>query len=109
MRAGELRRRFRIEEPVNNELDAAGHPVEKWRLFGMVWGELTEVSASETDGVDQKTAAASLTVRIRYTRGVDTTMRLYFEDDKTSRTFGIDGVTKDQKNREMFLACREER
>ena len=109
MRAGELRRRFRIEEPVNNEYDAAGHPVEKWRLFGMVWGELTEVSASESDSAEGKDWAASLTVRIRYTRGVDSTMRLSFEDDKTKRTMGISGVTKDAKNTEMVLACRESR
>jgi SPP1 family predicted phage head-tail adaptor len=109
VRAGELSRRFRIEEPVNNEYDAAGHPIEKWRLFGMVWGELEELSASESDGTDGKDSAASLTVKIRYTRGVDSTMRLCFEDDKVKRTMGISGVTKDRKNREMVLTCREER
>lgn len=108
MRAGELRKRFRIEQKVENELDAAGHPVEKWKLFAKTWGELSELSASESDAGGQKTASASLTVRIRYVKGLDSTMRLCFQDDKQNRVFGIEGITKDQKNTKMTLACREE-
>jgi SPP1 family predicted phage head-tail adaptor len=109
MRAGELTTRFRIEEPVNNELDAAGHPVEKWKLFQKVWGEITDLAAGESDGRDQKDASASVTVKIRYTKGVHTGMRLRFEDDKVQRMLGIEGITKDRRNIEMTLACREDR
>jgi SPP1 family predicted phage head-tail adaptor len=109
VRAGQLRRRFRIEAPVNNELDAAGHPVDKWKLFAMAWGRIEEISASETERTQQNQAAASLTVTIRYLKGVNSGMRLCFEDDKTNRVLGIEGVTKDERNREMLLTCREVR
>jgi hypothetical protein len=40
---------------------------------------------------------------------VNSGMRLCFEDDKTNRVLGIEGVTKDERNREMLLTCREVR
>lgn len=109
MRAGQLRKRFRIEQPVDNELDAAGHPVEKWKLFARAWGRVEELTAGEADGRDQKESSASMTVTIRYTKGIHSGMRLRFEDDRTSRVFGIDGIVKGQKNVEMMLSCREDR
>lgn len=107
MIAGQLRRRLRIEHKVENEYDAAGHPIEKWKLFAKAWGRVEELSATETERTQQNQAAASLTVTIRYTKGVHSGMRLCFEDDKTNRRLGIEGVTKDEKNREMVLTCRE--
>jgi SPP1 family predicted phage head-tail adaptor len=107
MRAGQLRQRFRIEKKVDNEYDAAGHPVEKWRLFQKVWGEKQELSQSETERTNQNQTAGSLTVRIRYTRGVNSGMRLCFEEDRFSRVLGIEGVTQDERRTEMVLTCRE--
>jgi SPP1 family predicted phage head-tail adaptor len=109
VRAGELTTRLRIEEPVKNEFDAAGHPIEKWRLFAKVWGEQQELSANETERTQQNQAAASLTYKIRYKKGVNAGMRLCFEEDKVNRVVGIEGVIKDRKRTEMLLTCREVR
>jgi SPP1 family predicted phage head-tail adaptor len=107
VRAGQLRKRLRIETLDANELDSAGHPIEKWKLFGKVWGRVEELSASESERTDQSQPSRSLTVKIRYNQGVKPDMRLALEDNRESRVFGIEGITKDEKNREMVLTCRE--
>lgn len=105
MRAGTLRHRLKIEQPVDSERDAAGHFVEKWKVFATVWGRVEETAQSETQRTDQNQPVGVRTITIRYLKGVDSTMRVCWQDE--NRTFGIEGVTKDERNFEMTLSCRE--
>ena len=79
MRAGVLDRRITIE--VNNEVqDEFGGLTPLWAPFATVWARVAPVTGKETFLSDQVTASADTLFRIRYLVGLDTKMRIVYNE-----------------------------
>ena len=109
MRAGQLRQRFVIEHYENETVDRAGQLDPKWKTFATVWGRIEEAAASETTRADQQQPVGTHTVTIRYREGVKSHMRICWTRNGVQRVFGIEGVTGNERQEFMTLACREDK
>ena len=79
MRAGVLDRRITIER--NNEVqDEFGGLTSVWTTFAAVWARVAPVTGKETFLSDQVTASADTLFRIRYLVGLDTKMRIVYNE-----------------------------
>lgn len=79
MKAGKLDRRVTLER-ATTENNSSGEPVETWAEVVTVWAELVPVSARERFSGDAVRASNLYVFRIRHLDGVDSKMRLKFED-----------------------------
>lgn len=110
MRSGRLRHRGRVERPVQLDRGESGQPRTGWETFAEVWADLASLTGREAQVAEQLSPRSTHIATIRWTPGVDATMRLVLRDDGSGRerTLGIDAVM-DPKNRrdELQLLCVE--
>lgn len=66
MRAGRLRKRVSIEEPVRT-LDAHGQPIVTWREIAQVWAEIMPVSGDEQKRAMVVQGEVTHRITLRYT------------------------------------------
>ena len=107
MKAGPLRNLITIQEPTLTQ-STSGAVTTAWSTFKAAWGAVEPLSGSERLNADQVFADMTHRVRIRYTSGVTTAMRLQFTSDTTTHTLEIVSIVNlAQRNVELELFCRE--
>ena len=103
MRVGKLRHRIIIETPTTTITDCGDTSIT-WTTYATRWAAIEPQRASEVVDADQRKAKGYYLITIRYTSGVDQTMRLKFG----SRYFYITSVVNtEERNSEMVLEAVE--
>lgn len=104
MRAGKLRHRITLTEPVEAQ-DAYGEPVKTWRPIadGECWAEKRDLSGRELFQAQQINSEVSTSFRIRYREDVDARMSVEYRD----RFWHIEHLQDpDGLRDELLLLCR---
>lgn len=103
MRAGELRHRVTIQQPVE-VLDDYNTPSVVWQDFARVWAAIEPLSGREYLQLQNTNAEITVRIRIRYLPGITPAMRVVYG----SRVFNIQAVIDvEEKHRELHLMCAE--
>lgn len=83
--------------------DSYGAEVVTWAEFAAVWGNVRPLQGREYWSVQGEQGEGSVEIVIRYLAGVKVEDRVVCE----GRTYDIEAVTWDERQREMVLMCRE--
>lgn len=103
MRAGRLRKRVSIQQPVQ-AVNAYGERIVTWSTVATVWAAVEPLRGREMFDAEQVQAEISHRVILRYRSGLDSTYRLLL----ASRVLQIQTVIDvDERHRELHLMCRE--
>lgn len=103
MKAGKLRHRITIQNPVETTNDV-GDVTTTWEDFATVWAEIIPLSGREYWESKQVNSEVTGKIRIRYLAGVTPKMRAKFGD----RIFNIEAVINpEEKNIELVLLVSE--
>lgn len=104
MRAGTLRHRVTIEQPVVAQ-DEHGQPIETWATFRKrVPAQVEGVSGSEGARGEQVLPTVTDLVRLRYLDGVTPRMRVVHD----TRVLNIEqAIDPSGHRRELHLQCKE--
>jgi SPP1 family predicted phage head-tail adaptor len=104
MRAGRLRHRITIQQPVITR-DGTGESLETWGAFAVVWAAVEPLRGREMFAAQEMHSEITTRIRLRYLAGIDTTMRVLFE----GRTFLIvhPPIDPEMRHVEMQLMCKE--
>ena len=103
MRAGELRKRFTVEQPAE-AADCLCQMVQTWSTFAVLWGELHPLVGTERIQAAQINANADTQITVRYFAGITNKMRIRYG----ARIFQIvSALNVDERNREIDLLCTE--
>lgn len=103
MRAGKLRDRITLEEPVE-EIDALSAPTQTWTDYATVWANVEPSAGREVFIADKVEAEITHRVSMRYFSGVTPKMRISFKD-RTLEILSV--VDSGERNRNLDLMCRE--
>ena len=79
MRAGELDRRIRIEQPVETRDEETGEVETKWVPFAEVWAQRRDLRGREEYSAQQIAAGLDTRFRLRFLEGVTPKMRIVCE------------------------------
>ena len=74
MRAGNLRNRVALQR-LQSGTDAIGQPSTSWVDVATVWADVRYVSGIETIKAGRDVSTSKASIQIRYTSGVDISMR----------------------------------
>lgn len=87
MRAGLLRHRLKVQEPVETK-NSVGEPIKEWTDVKTIWGEIEPIRGEERYSLMQAKAAADTIIRARAmaTDGVTTKMRFVHVDRNCGET-----------------------
>lgn len=83
--------------------DSYGAEVVAWAEFAAVWAGVKPLQGREFWSVQGEQGEGSVEIVIRYLAGVKVEDRVVAE----GRTYDIEAVTWDERQREMVLMCRE--
>lgn len=83
--------------------DSYGAEIESWGEFAAVWAAVRPLQGREFWSVQGEQGEAATEITIRYLAGVQVEDRVICE----GRTYDIEAVTWDERQREMVLMCRE--
>lgn len=105
MKAGDLRRRVTIQQPVESE-DQFRTPAVSWEPYATVWAAVEPLSGREFIEAQNTKSELSVRIRMRYLAGVTPGMRVLYG----ARIFDIKVVIDlEERHREMHLMCSEVR
>lgn len=103
MRAGKLRRRVALERKEVSQGDY-GEEIVAWAKYAAVWAAVEPVSGREFWTARQAEQGELTTrIRIRHRDDVQVADRVVWD----GRTFDIETVLADERERECELMCRE--
>jgi SPP1 family predicted phage head-tail adaptor len=103
MQIGRLRHRIILEESRITR-DSFGAEIFEWVQVSEIWADVTPLSGKEFVAFKQINAEISSKVTLRYQSGIDTKMRVLFND----RIFEILSIiNQDEKNIALVLMCKE--
>ncbi len=103
MRAGPLRCRVTIEEPVETQ-GADGAILTAWETFATTWASVEPIIGKEYFAQQREQAAVSHKIRMRHIAGITHKMRVAWG----ARIFEIESVLNvGERNREVVLMCSE--
>lgn len=103
MKIGKLRHRVTLQESISSK-DSFGAEIETWSDTATVWASIEPLSGKEYFAAQQVNAEINTKITIRYRAGVQSTMRLAFQN----RQFDILSVINtEEKKLELILMCRE--
>lgn len=102
VKAGDLRHRVTLEQPVRTS-DGAGGATIEWQSAGDVWAAIWPRTASESFTSDRVTGSATHDIWIRYRKDVTPDMRMRHGN----RIFAILGAI-DFEDRSRWLKCPSE-
>ena len=106
MRAGKLRHRVTIQQPVETQ-DSYGEPIITWTALDTVWGAVEPLRGGEsyTRNDAQLLAEADYRIRLRHRSDVTHKMRVVWG----TRVFQINHVADVmERQRELHLMCEEQ-
>ncbi len=89
--AGELRHRITIRKPSVTQ-DDIGNEIVSWGDFVKTWAAAQNLHGSEYFAAAARQAEKTVKFKIRYVRGIDTTMRIVFRD-KEYDIKSVDDIT----------------
>lgn len=105
MRAGQLRFRIVVEEPIETR-NTVGEPVKQWIFRGSVWGAIDPIRGSERYSASQEKATVDTVIKVRGNSApyLTTKMRMKHRD----RVFDIDSII-DANSRNIYteVYCQE--
>lgn len=107
MRAGLLRQRVIIEQPITVQ-DSYGQETITWVTYAEVWAAVEPLTGGErySQADAQLLAEVDTRVRIRYRSGVTHKMRVNWENE--NRIFQIKAVINlETRDRQIHLLCQE--
>lgn len=96
MRAGRLRHRVTIQQPV---VDTSWGGTTTWEAFAPVWAAIEPLRGREFFAAQQMQSEATAKITIRYLAGVTANMRVVHE----SRIFELTGPPIDPEERHVEL------
>lgn len=99
MDIGKLNKRITIQE-LSKITDDEGYVKEEWFDYKTVWAYCKPHSANEYYKANAVNSKASIKFNIRYCRGLDTSMRIKY-NNKFYDILSVENV--DEANREMWL------
>ena len=103
MRAGRLRHVITIEQSTKTD-NTLGEPIETWATFKQVRAQITPINGKEYFAASQIQSTVSHKVKIRYTSGITTDMRINFN----GRYFDIESIINFQeRNKEIEMMVTE--
>jgi len=103
MRAGPLRCRVTIEEPVETQ-GADGAILTAWETFATTWASVEPLIGKEYFAQQREQATVSHKIRMRHIAGITHKMRIAWG----TRLFEIESVLNvGERNREIVLMCSE--
>lgn len=102
MRAGLLRHRVRIEQPVD-VADGYGGQTRTWSTAATVWARVELLQGREYRQAAAAAAEMTATILIRHRSGIHSRMRVVWD----SRTFEIVSVAADARRSQIELICKE--
>jgi len=104
MRAGTLKHKIEIQQNDPTQ-DSTGAEVENWTVFDETWAAVWPVSATERLSMGKLQGEVSHKIRIRFTAGVTSAMRILFK----GRVLDIMAppINKDELNEYLDMLCRE--
>lgn len=108
MKAGKLRHRVEIQQPVTSLNGSGGHDINSWLPIpgGQVWAEIQPLSSREIYQNGVMSQSSSHEITIRYLVGVSAKCRVVVNEG--GRVFQITGVKLDEKlNLNLKLTCEE--
>ena len=104
MRAGELNTRVAVQRKVKTA-DASGATVHGWQDVMQLWADVRHVSGLSKLKADQEMSVVRASVRIRFRRDIDHTMRLKLPD---GAIYDIKAVLPDEAgHRFVDLVCEK--
>jgi SPP1 family predicted phage head-tail adaptor len=103
MRAGSLRHRITIQEPIKTT-DAHGGQSITWNGYHVCWAEIVPEDGSEKVVAEQSTSLTTHTVKIRYDSRVISEHRVLFGIKPLNI---VSVINVDLKNRQLVLKCTE--
>lgn len=105
MRAGQLRHRITIQEPVETR-DSYGSVKTTWSDLCTVWAGIWPIRAKEYVSAGQTQSEVTHTIRIRYRDDITSKMRIEFG----TRYFSIvkPPINPDERKSKLDLVCTEE-
>lgn len=109
MRAGQLRHRGRIEQPVVTQ-NSHGESVTTWQTFASRRAmQVVQQASRELWYAQQVNADVTCLVRLRYIAGVTSAMRVVWDDAGRERVLYVAAppLNRDGKHIETTLACTE--
>lgn len=104
MRAGQLRKRIRLQQRSSAQ-DSSGEQVHVWSDVATVWAEISPVTGRELQAAGAVQQEASHTVTMRYRAGLDASMRILYG----TRIFNIVAppIDEDERHRQFTVLCSE--
>ena len=103
MRAGPLRCRVTIEEPVETQ-GSDGSVIQAWETFATAWASIEPLIGKEYFAQQREQATVSHKIRMRHVAGITHKMRIAWG----TRLFEIESVLNvGERNREIVLMCSE--
>lgn len=104
VRAGELRHRIAIVQPVEGSRNAFGEPTTTLQQVAVVWGKIEPISGREMEYAHSFAATVSHRVTIRYLTGLKPSFILSYGN----RTFVVNGIVDvDERRIKLVLYCTE--
>jgi SPP1 family predicted phage head-tail adaptor len=100
MRAGELRQRVTLLEPVAG-VDTVGQPRSDWVERAQLWANVSLLSGLETVRADSQTPVVKASIRMRYGAPIDESMRLRYG----GITYAIKAVLPDPNRVHVDFVC----
>lgn len=103
MRAGELRHRVTIQQPVESR-NSFGEVTVTWQDVATVWAAIEPLRGREFWEARQTVAEMDVRIRIRYRSGITPKMRVVWG----SKVYDIESVIDvESRRKELHLMCRE--
>lgn len=103
MRAGRLRHRIEIQQPVTVQ-DVYGEPLTTWERHALCWASAEPLRGQELFNARQTLAEVNVRFRLRYLAGVEPDMRVLFD----GRTFDlVEIIDVDERHKELQLLAVE--
>ena len=99
MKAGTLRHRVTIQQPVSAQNPTTGAETVTWQYFAQVWASVEPVSVREFVAAKSGQSEVMARIVIRYRPGIDATMRILFR----GAVYNIEGVLPDPKSGREYI------
>ena len=101
LEAGKLRHRLQIQTPVESQNQATGDSEITWTAIGVVWADISPISAREFVASETEVSKVTTRITIRYTQDVKPKMRLYHQAKDIY--YNVEGVLSDKESGLEYL------
>ena len=102
MQAGKLNKRVKIQGHTET-IDEYGYAVKDWTDLATVWAHVKNVNGREFIKSNVALSEVSTSIRIRKRKGLDSSMRVIFNDEK----YQVVAVLPDEETNDYLdLACK---